>query len=272
MEVNQVERAARAWPILVERARQRTLITYGDLGALIGVHPRALRYVLGVLQDYCMAEQLPPITILVVNKAGMLGDGFIAFDRDDLGSGRQQVYAKDWAALENPFAFSASGASYKSLVNDLVGDPDQSGEVYRLVKSRGVQQILFRDALMKAYQRACAFTGITFEPALEACHIVPWSEASPSARLDVRNGLLLNSLHHRLFDSGYMTVSTDYRLIYCDPKAKEGTYSSFDRLLSTELHGCPLRLPWAVKHRPNPDYLRQHHEQWKWTDSQLRMG
>jgi putative restriction endonuclease len=31
----------------------RRTITYADLGARIGVHHRAIRYVLGPIQDYC---------------------------------------------------------------------------------------------------------------------------------------------------------------------------------------------------------------------------
>lgn len=46
MAVNQVERAFRAWPVLTGVAKQRGTITYGELGAAIGVHHRAIRYVL----------------------------------------------------------------------------------------------------------------------------------------------------------------------------------------------------------------------------------
>ncbi len=35
MAVNHAERAFRTWPILVERAKTRTKITYGELGQII---------------------------------------------------------------------------------------------------------------------------------------------------------------------------------------------------------------------------------------------
>jgi putative restriction endonuclease len=79
--------------------------------------------------------------------------------------------------------------------------------VYVKVKSRGVQQILFRDAVRKAYGWRCAFVGTEFPDALEACHIVPWAYSTPQQRMDVRNGLLLNPLHHRLFDKAYLTIT-----------------------------------------------------------------
>jgi hypothetical protein len=80
--VNQVERASRAWPILTDRAKKRSTITYGELGQALGVHHRAVRYILGVIQDYCLEEKLPPLTILIVNASGKPGSGFIAFDLD----------------------------------------------------------------------------------------------------------------------------------------------------------------------------------------------
>ena len=66
MAVNHYERAFRAWPLLVKAAEDHETITYKDLAAHLGIHPRPIRYVLAVIQDYCLAEKKPPITILVV--------------------------------------------------------------------------------------------------------------------------------------------------------------------------------------------------------------
>lgn len=74
-KVNQVERAARAWPVLLTVAKSRKTITYGELAEALGIHPRPIRYVLGVIQDYCMAERLPSLTVLAVNKGGQPGAG-----------------------------------------------------------------------------------------------------------------------------------------------------------------------------------------------------
>jgi len=90
--INQAERAYRAWPILTERAREGKTITYGDLGALLGIHHRAVRHVLGLIQAYCL-KKLPPLTILVVDQGGQPGTGFIAYDLDKLAEGKSLVYA-----------------------------------------------------------------------------------------------------------------------------------------------------------------------------------
>ncbi|BBI60192.1 hypothetical protein HSBAA_14980 [Vreelandella sulfidaeris] len=55
MAVNQVERAFRAWPVLTGVAKQRGTITYGELGAAIGVHHRAIRYVLATSPPFSVA-------------------------------------------------------------------------------------------------------------------------------------------------------------------------------------------------------------------------
>ena len=271
MAVNQVERAARAWPILTERAAKESTITYGELGHVLGVHHRAVRYVLGVIQDYCIEEKLPPLTILIINASGRPGSGFIAFDLDNFEEGLEKVYGFDWDSLENPFGFSASGDSYESIVSALTHDPASAGDVYTRVRSRGIKQIIFRDALLKAYSRRCAFTEIAAPEALEACHIVPWSQASPAERLDVRNGLLLNSFHHKLFDCGYITLTADHLIVYYDPDGEKRSYSELERRLTLELHGKLMHVPHRLTLRPDSNCIAKHHKIAGWEAEELEI-
>jgi putative restriction endonuclease len=41
----QYERAARAWPLLTEKAADESNITYADLSQHLGIHARPIRYV-----------------------------------------------------------------------------------------------------------------------------------------------------------------------------------------------------------------------------------
>ncbi len=271
MPVNQVERACRAWPILINQAKNRSTITYKELGRALDVHHRAIRYVLCVIQDYCLEENLPPLTILIVNASGMPGTGFIAFDLANFEDGLEKVYDFDWSGHENPFGFSASGDSYHSLVTSLIKDPSSAQDIYSLVKSRGVKQIVFRDALLKAYSNRCAFTKISAAETLEACHIVPWSQATPAQRLDVRNGILLNSFHHKLFDHGCITLTTDHRIVYYDPNGEERIYSPMERSLTIELHGKPMHLPHQVALRPEAACIEKHHQIAGWVEEELEI-
>jgi putative restriction endonuclease len=68
----------------------------------------------------------------------------------------------------------------------------------------------FRLQVTDAYARRCAVTGEKTLPALEAAHIVPFAEVKAH---DVRNGLLLRSDLHRLFDLGYVSVRPDRRFV-----------------------------------------------------------
>lgn len=263
-KINQTERARLAWQVLIDVAKLRDTITYAKLGMMIGVHHRAIRYVLGPIQDYCIESRLPPLTILVVNGSGRPGTGFIAHDPNDLENGFEAVWGYKWAKAANPFDFAAEGLSYDALITILTKTPDESETVYRKVKSRGVQQILFRDAVRQAYSWRCAFTGLQFKDALDACHIVPWANSTPQQRMDVRNGLLLNPLHHRLFDKAYMTITEDYRILYRDPKGIDRKHSTLEAVLTLKLHSQEIHAPHFLRHRPLAENIEWHNELVDW--------
>jgi HNH endonuclease len=68
----------------------------------------------------------------------------------------------------------------------------------------------FRVAVMEAYHRQCAVSQGKVLPALDAAHIRPYGEGGLHAK---SNGILLRKDIHCVFDSGYVTVDTDYRFV-----------------------------------------------------------
>ncbi len=111
----------------------------------------------------------------------------------------------------------------------------------------------FRVAVTDAYGRACAVTGEHSLPALDAAHIRPFAADGPH---DVRNGLLLRSDLHRLFDKGYVTVTPEFRFevsarLRDDFKNGRSYYP---------LHGSAVRTPDSTVHRPAAEFLRWHNE------------
>ena len=266
--VNQYERAYHAWAILTDAAARRECewLTYKDLAKRIGVHHRPLRYVLGLIQDYCLCEKLPPLTILAVSQSTLRpGVGFIAWDADDIEQGREQVFGYPWRTQPNPFAFAAGGASYEGLVNTVAQSPEKSEEVYARIRVRGIAQQVFRDALLRVYDSKCAFTGFQFEVCLDAAHIIPWSEATPAQRMDVRNGILMSAVHHRLFDQRRMTVDEDYRIRFYDPRMLDDPpYSESDRSLTAALNGKKMLLPWNKDYWPNPEWIKRRNMSLGW--------
>ena len=102
--VDQRKRARKAWDILAGCARSNQHTTYGGLGKRMGVHHRTCQFFLGLIQDHCLKQGLPPLNSLVVNKAsGRPGDGYIATSTENIQEVHRGVYAHDWRTTPNPF-------------------------------------------------------------------------------------------------------------------------------------------------------------------------
>ncbi len=60
-----------------------------------------------------------------------------------------------------------------------------------------------------SYTRRCSVTGEKSLPVLEAAHIKSYAESGPH---QTANGLLLRSDIRKLFDTGYISITEDYRI------------------------------------------------------------
>jgi len=114
-------------------------------------------------------------------------------------------------------------------------------------------QATFRIAVLDAYGRACAVTEEHSLPALEAAHIRSYANDGPH---EIRNGLLLRADLHRLYDTGYITVTPDLRLevgrrLREDYKNGRSYYP---------LHGVAVHPPTAMPHHPEKSFLEWHNE------------
>jgi putative restriction endonuclease len=90
-------------------------------------------------------------------------------------------------------------------------------------------------------------------PALEAAHIRPFAETETHY---VRHGLLLRSDVHRLFDSGYLTVTPDYK-VEASTRMREDFNDGENYM---KLHGKELWVPQDTRLKPDPEVLRWHNE------------
>jgi len=122
-----------------------------------------------------------------------------------------------------------------------------------LVKPR-LGQGGFRIAVLEAYERACAVTTEHSLPVLEAAHIRPFADEGLH---DVRNGLLLRTDIHRLFDRGYVTVTPDHQFRVSErlreDYANGQTYYGLD--------GQEVWVPRAEGEKPSRDLLAWHGEE-----------
>ena len=96
-------------------------------------------------------------------------------------------------------------------------------------------------------------TGEHSLPALEAAHIRSFTSQGPH---DVANGLLLRADFHRLFDQGYITVASDYRL-EVSPRLKTEYHNGRSYY---PFHGASLQLPSEPALRPAAEHLEWHRE------------
>lgn len=79
------------------------------------------------------------------------------------------------------------------------------------VKTR-VNQNFFRSTILSSYNLKCCITGLSIPDFLVASHIKPWSKDEEN-RTNPHNGLCLNSIHDKAFDKGFITVTTDFKVI-----------------------------------------------------------
>lgn len=109
----------------------------------------------------------------------------------------------------------------------------------------------FRVLVTDIYSRRCVVTGERTLPVLQAAHIKPVAAGGPH---DPRNGLLLRSDLHTLFDRGYITVTPDLQLKVGDrirEKFENGRdYYAFDRR--------QIATPRNAACAPLRDYLDWH--------------
>jgi putative restriction endonuclease len=119
-----------------------------------------------------------------------------------------------------------------------------------LIKAR-LGQGAFKILVTNAYNNNCAVTGEKAVPVLQAAHILPYSENGPNK---VNNGVLLRSDLHILFDRGYMTFDSDYRVVVSKRIKEE--FNNGKHYYA--LQGKSLFLPKDAADWPGKVYLDWH--------------
>ena len=135
--------------------------------------------------------------------------------------------------------------------------PKDGKEKERLIKTR-VNQSLFRKIVLATYNNRCCITGIAQTELLIASHIVPWSQ-NESLRLNPMNGLCLNALHDRAFDTGLIAIRPDDYCIILSDKLKQ------KKLMSAGLETNFIayehkQIILPDKFLPEPEYLEYHYK------------
>ena len=123
-------------------------------------------------------------------------------------------------------------AKFRNSPIDEISDIDIAkypigGERESVVRTR-VNQQFFRSSVLSIYGGKCCITGLAIPSLLIASHIVPWRSDSNN-RTNPKNGLCLNALHDRAFDSGLITIRPNFRLRISDRIRESADMEAIDR-------------------------------------------
>jgi putative restriction endonuclease len=105
----------------------------------------------------------------------------------------------------------------------------------------------FRHALLDAYEGKCAITGCDLPDILEAAHIVPYRGLETN---NIRNGLLLRSDIHTLFDCGLLSIDSKSMSVVLAERVSKTSYRA--------LAGKKVRKPKRVDQSPSVPALDAH--------------
>jgi putative restriction endonuclease len=170
----------------------------------------------------------------------------------------EEVGARLWdqvqIRLERKNFFKSASSSIQTQLTVNSGNDGSPRYRENILSRVRLGQGVFRVLITQAYQGQCAITGEHTLPVLEAAHIKPFSESGPNT---VANGLLLRSDLHKLFDSGYITITPDYRM-EVSTRLKDEFHNG---KIYYEMAGRKLVVtPSEVNDMPNKEFLQWHNE------------
>lgn len=163
-----------------------------------------------------------------------------------------------WQKVEVLLNKYLSEAAYEGEKSQLILEDTESPKYgSSILKKVRLGQGAFRVLVTDAYTRRCSITGEKTLPVLEAAHIKPYSKSGPHF---ISNGLLLRSDLHKLFDSGYITITKDYK-VEVSKRIREEFQNGKEYY---QYHGRELGyLPVRAFDRPNEKYIEWHNNTFK---------
>ncbi len=157
-----------------------------------------------------------------------------------------------------------AGETAVSMFRD-EGDTARRSYVTAAVRVR-LHQRAFRERVLEAYRRQCAFCRLRHEELLDAAHIVP--DSQPEGEPHVRNGLSLCTLHHAAFDRSFLGLRPDY-VIEVRPDIRHERDGPTLVHAIQALHGTRIVVPVSKVLRPDPALLEIRYEQFRQSSSRL---
>ncbi len=158
-------------------------------------------------------------------------------------------------AMESLVNSEIKSLDHEGYYNSKNTEETQKQIIRSIAQRRG--QPKFREDLLKAYDSKCAITGCDAQEALEAAHIIPYSETENN---HLSNGLLLRADLHTLFDLNLIAIDPhtdlDERKVRIAPSLRNTEYR--------KLESIPLRQPNNQAYLPKKEFLDEHCKQCWW--------
>ena len=117
---------------------------------------------------------------------------------------------------------------------------DFTGETRQVITTQRIKQHFFRRAVLSSYRGRCCMSGLSETKLLIASHIVPWSKDKAN-RLNPSNGLCLTAIHDRAFDKGFISLTSDFKIIVSNILKRSN--DAFIRDVILPLDGKSIEMP-----------------------------
>jgi putative restriction endonuclease len=163
----------------------------------------------------------------------------------------EEIGDRIWSRVEMLLDKYLNGNATSFDTQFMLGEPPSRYKKLILAKVR-IGQGAFRVLVTDGYQRKCSITGEKTLPVLESAHIQSYAKDGPHS---ISNGILLRSDIHKLFDSGYLTITTDLK-VEVSNRIKEEFLNGKEYY---QYHGKGLSIiPKRVIDRPDAKYIDWH--------------
>lgn len=132
----------------------------------------------------------------------------------------------------------------KKKINKENNPTESSSEI-----KRRVYQNKLREVILDNYNNTCAICEINKIDLLICSHIIPWS-MDKKERLNPENAICFCAFHDKLFDKGYFTLDSEYKIIYG---------SKADNQIKDLLKNLNFKFP--KENKPNITFLKYHYRE-----------
>lgn len=123
-----------------------------------------------------------------------------------------------------------------------------------------LHQRVFRERVLEAYKRQCAFCRLRHEELLEAAHIIP--DREPAGAPLVPNGLALCALHHAAFDRYFLGLRPDLVLEVRADILGESDGPTLVHAIQA-LHGTRIIVPSRRELRPAQELVEIRYQRFR---------